>query len=500
MRAAHIVTLFIAICFTNALRSQVYPGEGAQLYSRIIGFSVPAQNYAVKYRLEVAAGNYTDEQSFIKNRFISRYSTKPQILAELPAFGRQYTWRATFIAKDSAQTKTILYHFATKLTIDIDSTVTRLRITKAAEKYKDDYVFVDGTRSLYDMKGRPVWVLPGSDNDNSKEAYPRDLRVTPQGTITFVTGYQVYEINYNGKVLWHTAGNTRVLNTGSFHHEFSRLSNGNYMGMTQDLVQVKLPAYKDKTARNKSDSDKYYRTVQSNVLVEYDPNYNIVWDWHSTDYLQNSDLADMKGIDSFPSSTDTHENSFYFDEKKKTILLSFRNVDRIIKIRYPEGTTLAEYGPAYTHGVKQAWDELFCGQHKCAYTKKGYISLYNNNTCGKTHVPTVLLLEETGKNKLKKVWEFEVPVDGLDTMDKDKLSFLAGGGVIELPGEELLVTVSNPSNQVFIVNTNKKILWRAIPEKYDAASKKWQLPNGLFHASLVSRKELETLIWNAQKK
>jgi len=497
--------LFILLIFIGSLgqlRAQVLPGEGSQLYSRLIGFSVPAQKMAVKYKLEIASGNYTDETSFVKNRIISIYSNKPKILAEVPAFGGQYSWRYTFIAKDSAQVKTVLYHFLTRMTVDVDSTITRLRIVKSAEKYKDAYVFVDGTRALYDMKGRPVWVLPGSDRDNSKDAYPRDLKVTPQGTITFVTGYQVYEINYNGKVLWHTAGNTNVANTGSFHHEFTRLRNGNYMGMTQDIVPVKLPAYKDNVVRNKSDSDKYYRSVQSNVLVEYDANYNIVWNWRSTGYLQTSDLADMKGVDSFPTSTDTHENSFYFDEKKKNIYISFRNINRVIKIKYPEGNTLNEYGPAYKHGVKQQGEELFCGQHHCSLTKKGYLCLYNNNTCGPTHIPRIVLMEEPGpgSRNLKKVWEFECPVEGLDTMNKETMSFLAGGGVNELPDGSLLVAVSKPSNQVFIAGLNKKILWRGIPEKFDPATKKWELPTGLFHASMVSRKQLEELIWNAEKK
>ena len=47
---------------------------------------------------------------------------------------------------------------------------------------------------------------------------------------------------------------------------------------------------------------------------------------------------------------------------------------------------------------------------------------------------------------------------------------------------------------------NKKILWRAIPERYDAATKKWLLPSGLFHACMVSRKQLEELGKHSEEK
>lgn len=38
-----------------------------------------------------------------------------------------------------------------------------------------------------------------------------------------------------------------------------------------------------------------------------------------------------------------HENSFFFDDKAKVIYLSLRNINSILKIKYPEGTILQIY-------------------------------------------------------------------------------------------------------------------------------------------------------------
>ena len=499
MYKAVIVVLLLFVT-QNQLTAQIFPKEGSKLYSRIIGFSFPAQSWSVKYKIEIAAGDYNTESSFEKKIINSVSSKSNKIIAEVPSFGSQYTWRIVFTAKDSAKTKSILYHFSTKISPDSDTALTRLRVINSAKKYKDGYVLLDCNRALYDMKGNPVWFLPGTEITN-QQAYPRDLKITPEGTITFIAGIRPYEISYDGNILWQHKESLSSQDSETFHHEFTRLANGHYMAIVFENVFRQLPPFKDSLLQNATDTARHNRNVKFNSIIEFDANNQIIWRWNSYDYFIKSDLFSQPGNDGAFDVTNLHENSFYFDETNKTIYLSFRNLNRIIKIKYPEGNVLNTYGPAYKPGISQFKNDLFCNQHSCRLSQKGYLYLFNNNTCSASGIPKIIMMQQpaTGKTNLKKVWEYECPVDLNNALVKEKKAFTSGGNVLELPDQSMFVSMGYPYCQTLIVSHDKKILWCAVPEKYNTVEKKWHLPDQLYRASIITRKDLEQLIWNAQK-
>ena len=494
--ASLIFFLFFLSCRLNA---QIFPKEGSKLHYRLIGFSCPAQTWAVKYKIEIADGTYTSDSDFEKNKISTTQSNTAKVIVEVPFFGRQYTWRIVFITRDETTKNSILYHFSTRYSPDVDSTITRLRILNSAAKYKDAYVFLDGTRVLYDMKGKPVWFLPGSD-ENNRDVYPRDLKITSAGTITFTTGFQPYEISYSGDLLWRYTGNKPGQPIDSFHHEFTRLANGHYMGMIYDYKPTLLQQFKDSIAHNAADSARYYCNTQYNAIVEYDKDNHLIWRWGGWQYEHNSDLA-ARNPGKDPSwNHDLHENSCYFDEKKSVVYLSFRNINRVIKIKYPEGNILNTYGALYNPNNNWA-NGLFCNQHSCRLSQQGYLYLFNNNTCGASHLPGIIMMQEppAGKNDLKKIWEYQCSVED-KSISKDDLYFHSGGNVLELPDRSMFVSMSIPYCKVFIVSHDKKILWSAVTEKFDTLTQKWSPPIELYRASIItSRKQLEQLIWNAEK-
>jgi len=213
--------LLVIPCQLNA---QILPKEGSELHYRLIGFSFRQGPAGCKYKVEVAVGNYNNEDSFKKNIIVSFTSYSNKLIGEVPSFGKQYTWRAVFTNTHLDKTENKLFHFSTKIVPDVDTNVTRLRITKNAEKYKDWYIFSDGARTLYDMNGQPVWFMPDM---KGLKMTPRDIKLTPQGTITFLLeNIGAYEINYNGDILWKAPDNGSVSgeHTEHYHHEFTRLS------------------------------------------------------------------------------------------------------------------------------------------------------------------------------------------------------------------------------------------------------------------------------------
>lgn len=180
--------------------------------------------------------------------------------------------------------------------------------------------------------------------------------------------------------------------------------------------------------------------------------------------------------------------------------MSVRNLSRIIKIKYPEGKVLATYGTVYKPGTTHMENSLFCGQHSCKLSKNGYLYLFNNNSCT-TSLPTIVKLQEPGpgKTELKKIWEYQCTVEPQDAAAIGNTRFVSGGSVTELPDQTMLVMMGLPYPKVFIVNNDKKVLWSAVPERYDPIAKKWTYTDQYRACLITSRKDLEQLIWNSEK-
>ncbi len=478
---------------------QVSPEEGSALCYRLIGFSFPVQTGTVKYTLEVARGNYNNEIAFGKNICASAVTNKNRTLAEVPSFGSSYTWRTVAYSGAGVKTSSALHHFSVKITPDVDTNITRLRIINKAEKNKDAYIFVDNARAIYDMKGKPIWFLPGTELEASRNALPRDMKATPQGTITFLTGGRPYEITYDGNIVWSYRGSADRNRTDTFHHEFTRLQNGHRMGMLMETAYRRLPAYKDSIAIPAWDSARFCGRVSYNVIEEYDQNNKVVWRWDGYKYILQSDLAKQKNNDLFDIN-DLHENALFFDEKNKAVYLSFKNISRIIKIKYPEGNVLNTYGTAYRPGISNMGNDIFCTPHCCRHSDD-YMYFFNNNTCSKVHLPIIMMMQEPAplKTELKTIWEYECTVEGPDRESIASNKFNSSGYVQELPDKSMLVMMGAPYPKMFIVDHDKRIQWSAMPERYDTQEKKWKMFTELYRVSMISRKQMEQLIWNSRK-
>lgn len=85
------------------------------------------------------------------------------------------------------------------------------------------------------MNGKPVWYLPAQLAENNNV---RDIKLTRHGTITYVIDeLGVYETNYNGNIVWQGPNNGVVSKDRleHYHHEFTRLNNGDYMALAQNF-------------------------------------------------------------------------------------------------------------------------------------------------------------------------------------------------------------------------------------------------------------------------
>jgi len=332
------------------------------------------------------------------------------------------------------------------------------------------------------------------------------MKLSPQGTITALMHKGIYELDYNAKVLWKMPKNAAKHpdSVEYYHHEFTRLANGHYMVLGDEKFEWEKPISPDSNFVLAPDAKPLtgtmpLKTITFGTIVEYDQNNAVVWAWRSSDYFRNADACFFK----VPQGVvDVHENAFFFDEKKKLIYVSFKGINRVLAVTYPEGKVSDVYGPIYTPGGMSDANEhintFFCGQHSCRISHDGHLYLFNNNNCRPGAWPTIVMLRQTG-NKMERVWEYECNIDYVGIKFPKPYIFPIGGNVFELPDGSFLVSMSGPTSCTFIVNKNKQILWSVVSEKRMGNANQW-MPMISYRASMVTRKELEQLIWKAEKK
>ena len=488
----YIAGITVVVLLPFLLSARLFPAEGSRLNYRLIVFSFPVSEQAEKYLIEIAKGSIYSADSF-KNNLLSIAETgNNRVIAEVPSFGSNYTWRISYVDKKSVTTTSVFYHFSTLKNKCVDSSLFRMKVEESAREYKDAYIFLDDNKTLYNMHGQPVWFLPDIKGINTT---PRDIKLTPQGTITFLFD-PIYEINYNGEVLWQPKDQGKVSGacTEQYNHEFTRLANGHYMVLGEDSAMVRaLPGRRQNAPENKPVSDVAKNAkMQFGTLIEYDSKGNMVWAWRSSDYFAGLCRSYLKAGDD-PTIIDVHVNSFYFDEKKGNIYVSFKNISRILKVKYPEGIVIGDYG-----GNKDKTD--FCGQHSVKHSENGYLYLYNNNSCSTAGLPGIVVLKEPAEKgkELELIWEYNCVREPLSAEPGNKASFATGGNVTELPDSSFFVcTSSTVYNKLFIVNRKKEILWSAFTSKYNTTDNRW-VPAFQYRASICSREEVERLIWNSE--
>ncbi|NDC40586.1 MAG: hypothetical protein EBZ77_03405, partial [Chitinophagia bacterium] len=389
MTKLYTAFLFFFLAFPSLALAQSPPGENEVLNYRLIGFTVPAGWAGNDTRIQIATGRYADEKLFIPNIVREKEIHGQRTLIEVPYFGRTYTWRLVKGSGKNAKTSD-WHHFATGMSEHADTGRMRLRITAASQLKNPFYVFSDWSKTLYDASGNPVWYLPNIPGAIGENTLVRDLKVSPFGTITFMGGDNIYEIDWNGRILWQGPGNNNAATDGLgiYHHEFTRLANGHYMVLTNEticcngteifkMLESVLPrneynrqlGYALHPTRQPSDKCDLYGNV-----VEYDEKGIIVWQWRSHPYLQQLYGKHLKD-EAF--SMDAHVNSFCFDASRKLLYVSLRNCNEILKIAYPSGKVVGRYGSGCMGG---SGDTLFSGQHALSTLPDGSLLVFDNNT------------------------------------------------------------------------------------------------------------------------
>lgn len=486
----------------SSAHSQTFPQNRSVLNYTLIPFEVDEVEGASTYKLEVWKYIITDSGKTTEVKIVEQVSDNAQIIVRVPDWNQVYTWKVTAYNDKSAINSTPLYRFGTAYNKFNDTSRFKIDVKQKSTTHTNLFIAIDAIKGICDINGKLVWSLPDIEGIIDSNTAVRDIKITEQNTVTFLTSNDAVEIDYKGNLIWRGPNNGKVSGNQEekYHHEFTRLKNGHYMvaGHTQVYrVIPKLVGDKpvDKKLLLSNDSIIVDGVIKHKVwcasLIEYDSTGKILWSWVSGEHFTDEDL--FTPSDNSLSRINTHLNAFYFNEQEKTIYLSYRNINRIMKIAYPSGDVLANYGESYMPTEKIYGTGLFSGQHSCKISKNGYLYLLNNNTIAinnnQGRKSSILVLKEPGvTDTVSKIWEFSC---GDSKLISDPLS-PGGGSVNELTNNNFLVCLGS-NNTHFIVNNDKKIIWLAEIKKI-SRDNVWENSDGGYRNYPITQKMIEEFI------
>lgn len=455
--------IFFLLILVGEVSAQVHPADNDTLHFRVDNFSVPAKKQATSYVFELWESYITDDGSEYKKLLFTGKAETNKLMLKIPEWGKSYKWQGKYYAGSKLIDSTGFSHFYVLPLKMVNNTQTNLKVLKDSTGSNSMYVFIDATHTMYDNRGNAVWFLPDIPDVVSNSTRIRDIKISPQNTITFTTHKDACEIDYYGNLLWKAPNNGKVSGDSDehYHHEFTRLKSGNYMvlGTAKTLREVPKEI-SSVTARREmiKKGDKYYKEITSGSVIEYDAKGEIVWKWVSGEHFTDEDIfSSVKGS---LQRCNTHMNAFYFDEKRKTVLVSFRNINRVMEVSYPSGKVIANFGEEYYKNATVAGNGLFYGQHSCSFTSKGDLLLFNNNnnmwdTSYKEAATILSLTLNNEHTAINKVWEYSCSID---TFCSPYVQ--GGGGVMELDNGNLGVSTGN--GRYFVITPDKKLVWNSV--------------------------------------
>jgi hypothetical protein len=182
--------------------------------------------------------------------------------------------------------------------------------------------------------------------------------------------------------------------------------------------------------------------------------------------------------------------------------VSFKKLNRILKISYPDGKVLAVYGDKYDeHGQKINKNSFFCAQHFCFPLQNGNLLVYNNNACHAGTTPQIIEFKEkeSSGDNLEKVWEYNCDHNDGAAPDNFVFSWESGGNIWVLPDNSIFACMGGNYDKLLIIDKHKGVQWSALPETFNKKVNKWVPGIGYRAFFLGGRKELENLIWNEGK-
>ncbi len=444
--------------------AQVIPADNSALNFTSVYFEESIVAGAAEYELicfDSLPGKPAGSSTVSKN-------TVPGFWLHGLTWGGNYYWRIKAYDKNKTLLEFgTLHNFRLLQIAGPNGEETRLTIkTNKHTKHAGGYICVDYARAIFDRDGHFVWLLPKVEGVINNNTSVRDIRITKENTLTFLSPTVPCEIDLEGNLLWkapypYLIGTDTVI----YHHDFRKTNRGTYLVLGTKNEYRKLTGMYDREVLRKNPLVKFIDSVpfiktQIPLVLEFNKVGEVIWLWNSNSYFKDEDLNYKKNPDGTPNFM-IHSNALSENDAGTEIYVGLRDFSRILKVNKQSEKVELSFGEKYPSGEATFGDELFFKQHDASVTKHNSLLVFNNNRnkTGGGDVASVLELNTrpTSKENLL-LWSFRLD---FDTLTNGKS--ISGGNVVELPNSNLLVC-AGLLNRVFEVSRKKEVVWDAFVE------------------------------------
>lgn len=457
-----IFTVGFFLLLINSISAAVCPKDSSAINYSTVYFEDSGTSQAVEYELFL----YSESSSENLDNLVQN------VKSNLPAFwvsglewGKRYFWHVKAYDKDHRELSAGKPHtFSIIRTISNRHEKIALDIkTNKTDRHAGGLISLDYTRCIFNRQGQIVWTLPNIPDLVDDGTQIRDLQLTSDNTITFLTGKVPVETDLTGKVLWRGPAHYVLDNdTISYHHDFRKTTRGTYMVLGSKRVYRKVTeTFAEEPARRRNDTKMVdgvkYKKVPVDLLLEFDAKGKLIWFWDADKYITDADLNFKKTREGYPNFS-SHANAFSENESATKVYIGFRDLNRIVKLDKKTKKVELTYGQKYPSGDARFGDGLFKSQHDANVTSHNSIFIFNNNgPRGEgSGISSILELKDnvTEKDSVL-LWRFDLDFDSLsDGRSANQ------GNVVELPNTNVLLC-AGAINRIFEVTKNKEVVWDA---------------------------------------
>jgi hypothetical protein len=429
MRYIFFILLLLGVSKLNA---QLFPSNNITLNHLQVMFEYPQVKDADCYKIQIAPAN----QAYDKGILYDNIDSSTAHLVNGLKFGNNYKWRYHGLKNGKALFTSQDYFFNTAKT-KIESIFKANVTINDSLQAKPGLIFLDHGLVI-DRAGNLILIT------DSFGVEKRDFSLTGNGSITYVQGAIAYDATLNGDKTW-KSGKVQKNNTTiyGYHHDVTKLSNGNYLVM----------------CRVKEKDSLHTRKNLDEGIVELDKKNNIKWLWKENDHI--TDTATIKT---------THSNSIFLDGKENKIYVSSRDINTIFTIDRATGKIEKCIGYKLSTDAEHYSHNWFAGQHSAQLIGNGNILLFNNNA--RPPLPGlpsgILEINNPSKNNPEVSPAFIYIYD----FGRAENHCAKGGDVNKLENGNYLIS-SSANNRNFEINAASEIVWQCKPERLDTLTNTW---------------------------
>ncbi|MBD3638461.1 MAG: aryl-sulfate sulfotransferase [Crocinitomicaceae bacterium] len=391
--------LFLFIIFHTTLangQGRLFPAANDTLTFSDVLFEFPYDSRFNNYVIEV--------EDLSKNKGHFRYETKAnKVRVSTLLYNTDYRWRFSPI---NDANKPIVWSDFIPFRVRIPNNINPDHYSydgawRSREDKRVSILLMDYGMCGVNRAGKVLYYIPEIEGVLSA-GQMRDLKLTNNGTFTALIDSSAYEFDLLGRVLFKAPDNGDVNGESSeyYHHEFTKLPNGNYLVLGNDHVTVQAP-------------DQSSMEIEFATVIEYDSRGRVVWSWNSKDYFSQADLFYPRGAKR-GGSVSLHANAC--TTNGKYVFVGFRDISRIITIDKKSKKVVASYGGKGVFNEPHSATGFFRRQHDATLLSDGNLAVVNNDSVMDPDVVSSLVVFSPIKKRKdvsEKIMDFKFNFDTL---------------------------------------------------------------------------------------